>query len=164
MAFVNGVKRLTIPLVSAMGQHDPLDGLITYQELQEATPPASEASTWPDLSQELVDMATLCAGRNWGTDDPLGLGGLLADAYRLQQRFDRALDAYQQALTHQERNAHAWFYTAFLLLTEEVGEMDGTIVFANATPSVMQVISLLNIDQFLKLWFDCFAIGRPIQI
>jgi hypothetical protein len=76
---------LSYPLVSAMGQHDPLDGLITYQELQEATPPASEASTWPDLSQELVDMATLCAGRNWGTDDPLGLGGLLADAYRVAQ-------------------------------------------------------------------------------
>ena len=39
----------------------------------------------------------------------------------------------------------------FLLLTEEFAEVDGTIVFVRATPAVMQVISLLNINQFLKL-------------
>ncbi len=39
----------------------------------------------------------------------------------------------------------------FLLLTEEFVEIQGTIVFANAIPAVMQVISLLNIDQFLTL-------------
>ncbi len=39
----------------------------------------------------------------------------------------------------------------FLLLTEEFVEIHGTIVFANAIPTVMQVLSLLNIDQFLTL-------------
>lgn len=39
----------------------------------------------------------------------------------------------------------------FLLMTEEFYEVQGTLVFANATPTVMQVIALLNIDQFLKL-------------
>ncbi len=39
----------------------------------------------------------------------------------------------------------------FLLLTEEFVEVQGTIVFANAKTAVMQVISLLNIDQFLTL-------------
>ncbi len=39
----------------------------------------------------------------------------------------------------------------FLLLTEEFTEVQGTIIFANATPAVKQVISLLNIDQFLNL-------------
>lgn len=39
----------------------------------------------------------------------------------------------------------------FLLLTEEYAEIQGTIVFAKATPAVMQVITLLNINQFLKL-------------
>lgn len=39
----------------------------------------------------------------------------------------------------------------FLLMTEEYFEAEGKIVFVNATPTVMQVISLLNIDQFLKL-------------
>ncbi len=39
----------------------------------------------------------------------------------------------------------------FLLLTEEYAEVGGTIVFAKAIPAVIQVILLLNIDQFLKL-------------
>ncbi len=39
----------------------------------------------------------------------------------------------------------------FLLLTEEYAEVEGTIVFVRATQAVMQVISLLNINQFLKL-------------
>lgn len=39
----------------------------------------------------------------------------------------------------------------FLLLTEEFAEVQGTIVFVGATPAVMQVITLLNINQFLKL-------------
>ncbi len=76
---------LSYPLVPAMGQHDPLDGLITYQALQAMAPPTSEALTWPDLSIELTEMATLCTGKNWGTADPLGLGGLLVDAYRVAQ-------------------------------------------------------------------------------
>jgi len=40
---------------------------------------------------------------------------------------------------------------SFLLLTEEFNEVKGIVVLANATPPVMKVISLLNIDQFLNL-------------
>ena len=39
----------------------------------------------------------------------------------------------------------------FLLLTEEYTEVQGAIVFVNATQAVLQVINLLNIEQFLKL-------------
>ena len=39
----------------------------------------------------------------------------------------------------------------FLLLTEEFADVPGLVVFVNAAPSVMQVITLLNITQFLKL-------------
>lgn len=39
----------------------------------------------------------------------------------------------------------------FLLLTEEFADVPGSIVFVNAAPTVMQVITLLNIGQFLKL-------------
>jgi len=39
----------------------------------------------------------------------------------------------------------------FLLLTEEFTDVPGSIVFVNAAPPVMQVITLLNIGQFLKL-------------
>jgi hypothetical protein len=76
---------LSYPLVPSMGHHDPLDGFITYNELQAAVPRDAQRSTWPDLDAEISDMARICEGKSWATDDPLGLGGLLSDAYRLAQ-------------------------------------------------------------------------------
>ena len=72
---------LSRPLVTAMGQHDPLDGLITYLQLRAHR----TDDDGPDLDAELQDMASIVAGTSLLTDDPLGLGGLLADAYRLAQ-------------------------------------------------------------------------------
>jgi len=70
------------PQVPSMGQHDPLDGLITCLQLRAHTPPGSGG---PTLAPELRTLAALIAGTNLLTDDPLGLGGLLVDAYRLAQ-------------------------------------------------------------------------------
>jgi hypothetical protein len=76
---------LSYPLVKSMGHHDPLDGFITYYQLQATAAKNSENSTWLDLSEEITDMANICEGKNWATDDPLGLGGLLYDAFRVAQ-------------------------------------------------------------------------------
>jgi hypothetical protein len=76
---------LSRPLVPSMGQHDPLDGLITYRELQAAAEKDGKSTAGPDLESEIADMARLCEGRAWDTDDPLGIGGLLCDAYRSAQ-------------------------------------------------------------------------------
>ena len=76
---------LSYPLVESMGQHDPLDGFITYNQLQATAAQYSEKSTLLDLSAEIADMAAICDGKNWVTDDPLGIGGLLSDAYRAAQ-------------------------------------------------------------------------------
>lgn len=76
---------LSYPLVPSMGQHDPLDGLITYLQLQTTAPKEAEHPTWPDLQAEITDMAGICVDKNWATTDPLSLGGLLADAYKLAQ-------------------------------------------------------------------------------
>lgn len=73
---------LSYALVPSMGLHDPLDGLITYSQLQ-ATAAVDPEPSMADLSAEIADMTTLCEGRNWATDDPLGIGGLLSDALRL---------------------------------------------------------------------------------
>jgi len=73
---------LTRPLIPSTGQHDPLDGFITYNELQATAP---EDPRWPDLNAEITDMARICEGRDWTTDDPLGIGGLLCDAYKVAQ-------------------------------------------------------------------------------
>jgi hypothetical protein len=67
-----------------MGLHDPLDGLITYTHLQ-ATATEDREPSKVDLSAEIGDMAAMCRGKNWATDDPLGIGGLLSDAFRVAQ-------------------------------------------------------------------------------
>jgi hypothetical protein len=74
---------LSRPLVPSMGQHDPLDGLITYRQLQAAAAKGDEKSTAGlDLEAEIADMVEMCQGMTWDTDDPLGIGGLLCDAHR----------------------------------------------------------------------------------
>lgn len=65
---------LSRPLVSSMGQHDPLDAYLTSLEL---APPAME--------NEIAWLARLVEGGRWVTDDPLGLGGLMVDADRAFQ-------------------------------------------------------------------------------
>ena len=75
---------LSYPLVPSMGLHDPLDGLITYTQLQ-ATATEDREPSKVDLSAEIGDMAAMCRGKNWATDDPLGIGGLLSDAFRVAQ-------------------------------------------------------------------------------
>lgn len=73
---------LSRPLVPSMGQHDPLDGFVTYSELQAARNRFG-ASVGIDLSPEIADMAGICRGTRFVTDDPLGIGGLLSDASRI---------------------------------------------------------------------------------
>jgi len=73
---------LSRPLVPSMGQHDPLDGLITYRQLQAAAKRYEKSTAGLDLESEIADMVQMCEGMTWDTDDPLGIGGLLCDAHR----------------------------------------------------------------------------------
>jgi len=87
----NGSKRiywkmridLSAPLVPSMGQQDALDGLITYSRLQASAGKISERL--PSLGPEIAEMAALCRGMNFATEDPLGIGMLLCDAYTVAQ-------------------------------------------------------------------------------
>jgi hypothetical protein len=76
---------LTRPLVRSMGQHDPLDGFVTYCELKVGATRDSGQSLQNYLSTEIADLAELCHGGRWVTDDPLGIGGLLFDGARIAQ-------------------------------------------------------------------------------
>jgi hypothetical protein len=76
---------LSRPLVPSMGQHDPLDGFVTYHELQATAAKDPKRSMDNDLRAEIYDMANICEGKIWATDDPLGIGGLLFDACRVAQ-------------------------------------------------------------------------------
>ena len=62
---------LSRPLVSSMGQHDPVDGLVTALEL--------------GLDELAASYETMFDPGVLATDDPLGIGGLLLDAALLAQ-------------------------------------------------------------------------------
>lgn len=76
---------LSYPLVSSMGQHDPLDGWITYAQLQATAIAAGDVLAEHSLDQETSELGAMCEGTSWATSDALGIGGLLADALRLSQ-------------------------------------------------------------------------------
>ena len=73
------------PLVSSMGQHDPLDGYITYIQLCSTASGLSRAGGGPELKDEIREIHAMIVADDLATADPFGLGGLLIDAYRVEQ-------------------------------------------------------------------------------
>ena len=76
---------LSRPLVASMGQHDPLDGFVTYAALDAAARVTGAVASGPDLTDETADLFAMIDRGALATADPLGLGGLLADACRVDQ-------------------------------------------------------------------------------
>jgi hypothetical protein len=72
-------------LVPSMGQHDPLDGFVTCAQLRASAVRGGGPPEGPELAEEVAALAAMAAGSDWVTADPLGLGGLLADACRVAQ-------------------------------------------------------------------------------
>ena len=87
---------LSRPLVSSMGQHDALDGLITLALLRRTATELGVSAQGPDLGREEQALARIAEQVTWTTTDPLGLGGLLADAAWTAQV--SALGAFDGAL------------------------------------------------------------------
>ncbi len=97
---------LSRPLVPAVGLHDALDGYITFWETQHALATIQDHPEGDDLTPAIETLSALCQHKDWTTDDPLGLGGLLFDAGRLCQligdnpRDIRLLEEVLQACRH----------------------------------------------------------------
>jgi hypothetical protein len=76
---------LSRPLVDSMGQHDPLDGYITSVQLESSARRLEGAASGPTLVRAIEDYRALSEAIDVRTADPLGLGGLLTDAFRVVQ-------------------------------------------------------------------------------
>jgi len=72
---------LARPLVTSMGQYDPLDGLVTYAELRAAA--GRDTGQQQILVREMEEMAGMVRHMPLATSDPLGIGGLLSCAARI---------------------------------------------------------------------------------
>lgn len=70
------------PQVASMGQHDPLDGLVTCLQLRAHADPEDDGA---DLAVPIREFARMTEALDLASDDPLGIGGLLVDAWRLLQ-------------------------------------------------------------------------------
>lgn len=75
---------LSRPQVASMGHHDPLDGFVTCVQL-DATAARLPPAPGPRLADAAADFARMLEPGQLATGDPLGLGGLLVDAYRVEQ-------------------------------------------------------------------------------
>jgi hypothetical protein len=89
---------LSSPLVPSMGQHDPLDGFVTYNELQVTAEQDFRTIPLPDLNPQIADIASICRGMNLVTNDPLGIGGLLFDISRITRLVTRGHPRYIRLL------------------------------------------------------------------
>jgi len=75
---------LSRPQVAGISPHDALDGCVTFRWLGRGGAPTG-------LAEESAILCRLAEGREAATADPLGLGGLLLDAFRLALVPDRTL-------------------------------------------------------------------------
>jgi hypothetical protein len=74
---------LSRPQVASMGQHDPLDGLVTCAALAATAVELRSSDAGPPMRRIAADFATMTAVDRLATADPLGIGGLLVDAHRV---------------------------------------------------------------------------------
>jgi hypothetical protein len=123
---------LSRPLVPSMGLHDPLEGFIVYGWLQAGRGEGPRKSPRFDLSREIKELADICRGRSWTTDDPLGIGGLLCNGLQMAQMMVRdgngqgelllaLLDASRQGLESYLRTNVLRFPAYYRLAFREFG-------------------------------------------
>jgi hypothetical protein len=123
---------LTRAQVSSMGQHDPLDGYITSLQLQATAAALPEAAAGPNLDEETSQYAIMIRRGEWSTADPLGLGGLLTDAYRVlqlmqqgtvpdAQLLDRLLNAARVGLQYYAQSGDLQLPAKYRLAFRELG-------------------------------------------
>jgi hypothetical protein len=123
---------LARPLVASMGQHDPLDGLITAAQLDATARSFPGVAQGPRMRDAALDYAAMIEGGHWSTTDPLGLGGLLVDAARVAQLTERTpllrpdlvdelLDAAHAGLSHYLKRSELGLPAGYRLAFRELG-------------------------------------------
>src|SRR3989442_6185465 len=76
---------LARPRVRSMVQYDPMDGYLTCAELRATASRLPGEPSGPSLEDEARRFAAMVDKDDLATADPLGLGGLLVDADRVDQ-------------------------------------------------------------------------------
>lgn len=141
------------PLVASMGHHDPLEGYVTCLQLDATT------RRGMDLGDAIADFRGMIEPGGLATGDPLGIGGLLVDAYRLTQidrdrpLRDTLLDAARAGLAHYVRQPDLRLSAEHRLAFRELGLAIGiAATLAMNAPGFTQYAELRSaIEAF---WLD----------
>lgn len=184
---VDGVPRMhrktsidsTHPL-PAMARHDPLDGYITCLELRSTASALANAANGPDLEAQAEAFAAMLHQSLWATTDPLGIGGLLSDAFRLAQLMRQGVPADPRLLEALLASAFAglWHYApsgptgpaerrlAFRELglaiglhavesLQEMAEGEGTIFSAESRSMLLSLLGHVPLGKAIEsFWLD----------
>ena len=164
---------LLYPLVQSMGHHDPLDGFITYNQLQ-ATAARDSGKLTPDLNAEMAEMADICKGKNWATDDPLGIGGLLCDAYKLSQLIinknfkqtgllEDLLESSQLGLESYTSNNSLNFPADYRLAFRELGLAIGLRAVEKLKVLIGENPTLFEKKHLAQLWVETLIRYTPLS-
>jgi hypothetical protein len=152
---------LTRVLVPSMGQHDPLDGYITALQLQTTAAAQAGPGAGPDLDEAIGGYAAMIRRGEWTTPDPLGLGGLLVDAWRVQQLIhqgakpdvpllDRLLDGAATGLQYYARSGELQQPARYRLAFRELGLAIGLHALERLQQSVEQAAPPTPADPRLR--------------
>lgn len=164
---------LSYPLVPSMGQLDPLNGLVTYCELQAQNQTKARRDR-PSLSSEIVEMARICEGQQLITDDPLGIGGLLMDACIMAQLIVKAgfpypgllpevLDAARSGLDHGEMTAFMKLPADYRLAFRELGLSIGLHAAGQMKEFINQHHGAFDKTSSLSAQVDALMRHSPVQ-
>jgi hypothetical protein len=155
---------LSRALVSSMGAHDPLDGLVCAESTLEQVPAKRSA-----LQPLLRDLEACARGLDWATSDALGIGGLLLNLVRVIELDHKGvklpdsirpeklladsilgLEAYRRA-HHPDRDAER------RLAFRECGLSLGLRAVTSIKESPSQSLNLRQLDRFIPLADDIEA-------
>jgi len=163
---------LKYPLVLSMGQHDPLDGFITYNEIKNGMKKfENKTSQKIYLENEIHEITEICRNMNLTTDDPLGIGGLLFDATRITQLItngilkniellELVLDSSILSLKYYTNNNTMEYPKQYRLAFRELGLVIGLkglkimINLINKNPRLSQINSLNKRTHLLEEYLN----------
>ena len=168
---------LTRPLVLSMGQHDPLDGFITYNEIKNGMKSFEDGPSPSDLENEIHEITDICKGVGLTTDDPLGIGGLLSDATRITQLIisgglkniellEMVLDSSILGLRSYMKSDPMKYPGEYRLAFRELGLAIGLKGFEmmvdliNNNPELSQINSL---QERINLFYEYLELGNNIE-
>jgi len=165
---------LTRVLVPSMGQHDPLDGYISNLQLRATAAAQPPPVTGPDLADATSQYAMMLKRSELATADPLGLGGLLVDAYRLQQLIQQGattdtrllhelLDAAQTGLPHYTRGGELQLPARHRLAFRELGLAIGLHAVERMQQEAGQAGRHTDVDPLLRAQLQALMQYLPLR-